>query len=134
MATYKYTQYVTYNASDAFDTVFPQGAKPAHSGIYRCEGCGPRGRWRRKPYTTSPKPSPAYRCTRRYSLEIDCLRRSSSEIGSRVKSLGEKSSSTPQCPHKIGESFYAFGYCYEFCGWHKVLHKLEGCFYVFVNY
>ncbi|AIE86046.1 aminoglycoside 6-N-acetyltransferase [Fimbriimonas ginsengisoli Gsoil 348] len=40
MAVYKYSSYVKTSTSDAFDTIYEPGSKPAHSGIYRCEGCG----------------------------------------------------------------------------------------------
>jgi len=40
MALYKETQYVAYSSSVAFDTLYSPGQTPAHSGIYRCTGCG----------------------------------------------------------------------------------------------
>lgn len=40
MALYKNSSYLAQNNSDAFDTIYNPGAQPAHSGIYRCMGCG----------------------------------------------------------------------------------------------
>ena len=40
MATYKYEQYVTKVASEAFDGEHPPGYAAPFSGIYRCLGCG----------------------------------------------------------------------------------------------
>lgn len=40
MALYKYGEYVGKSDSEAFDKIFSPGQQPAHSGIYRCQGCG----------------------------------------------------------------------------------------------
>lgn len=40
MALYKYGSYLEASQDAAFDSVYHPGATPAHSGIYRCEGCG----------------------------------------------------------------------------------------------
>jgi hypothetical protein len=40
MALYKYGQFVQQSDDEAFDAEDSPGAKPPHSGIYRCSGCG----------------------------------------------------------------------------------------------
>ena len=40
MALYKYAQIVKASDDSAFDTIHTPGTNTAHSGIYRCEGCG----------------------------------------------------------------------------------------------
>jgi hypothetical protein len=40
MAMYKHLNFLQQSNDAAFDTVYVPGATPAHSGIFRCTGCG----------------------------------------------------------------------------------------------
>ena len=40
MAYYKYSQYLSPNSSNAFDSTSSPGTSTPYSGIYRCTGCG----------------------------------------------------------------------------------------------
>ena len=40
MAIYKYSQFIAQSQHESFDTLHSPGTSPAHSGIYKCEGCG----------------------------------------------------------------------------------------------
>jgi hypothetical protein len=40
MAMYKHQVYLQHSNDSSFDKIYPVGAQPDHSGIFRCEGCG----------------------------------------------------------------------------------------------